>query len=40
MRVNLGAILEPRDLRTRITASDAEESYFVSQDIFQIEVRR
>lgn len=40
MCVNLGAILEPCDVRTRITTSNTEESYLVSQNIFQIEVRR
>lgn len=33
MRINLGAILEPRNMRAWIATSDAEESYFVSQDV-------
>lgn len=40
MRINLGTILEPRNMRARITAGYAEESYFVPQDVFQIEMRR
>lgn len=40
MRINLGTILEPRNMRARIAASDAEESYFVSQNVFQIKMRR
>lgn len=40
MRVNLAAIFEPRNVRARIAASDAEKSYFVSQDVLQIEMRR
>lgn len=40
MRINLGTVLEPCNVRTRIAASDAKESYFVPQDVFQIEMRR
>lgn len=40
MRINLGAILEPRNVRAWVTASDAEEGYFVPQDVLQIEMRR
>lgn len=39
MRIDLSTILEPRNMRTRIAASNAEESYFVPQDVFQIEMR-
>lgn len=40
MIVNLGAIFEPGDLRSRGATSDAEKSYFVSEDILQVEMRR
>jgi len=38
--INLGAILEPRNVWARIAASDAKKSYFVAQDVLQIEMRR
>jgi len=40
MSINFGAILEPRNVWARIAASDAEKSYFVAQDVLQIEMRR
>lgn len=40
MCVNLGAILEPCNVRARVAASDAEKSYFVPQDVLQIKMRR